>query len=440
MRINVDKLFEMEVNKSNRENLNLKLQKAIQSSLTKFKKNTENTKFSFYFKSNPNVYVVETQVPDLWLKTRKPFNKNECFLYGIAERETKENMYPLTPYVIPDENSLNSKGAHVDKIELDELFGGVKLHSVDPFADDFNINKFSPKAEEKVNKGEKKAETSMSDFYKNMMQENASTLKKKWCLVVSQYKSYGPYTCFEMYSFLQNLLKQFEGEQAVHNFLVCDIESDIYYQPESVLEILENEMKENTLSPNQNRELEKLLNNTSQNNNHTNPSNPINPAQNFRERKLPENPNHLITKYDVFEMNSKFNTAHYLPIKQLKEQLKMIKNKENYSNNRQWGYESNQGRERKLTWNNSNSRDNYFDKKTYGRAMENHQNFNKFNSPQMNMMSKTPKNNQFTKFNFNAGSIYDINKTSAFTEEKEPKTLEMLPDVKLVSIKDQLFD
>jgi hypothetical protein len=54
----------------------------VQYFLNKFKKNSSPENFSFYFKSNPNVNVVEPQIPDLWLKTRIPFDKNQCFVRG----------------------------------------------------------------------------------------------------------------------------------------------------------------------------------------------------------------------------------------------------------------------------------------------------------------------------------------------------------------------
>jgi hypothetical protein len=65
-----------------------KTHELVQLFLTKFKKNSSNDKFSFYFKSNPNVYTVEPQIPDLYIKTRKPFDKNECF---VIEKDNEVN-------------------------------------------------------------------------------------------------------------------------------------------------------------------------------------------------------------------------------------------------------------------------------------------------------------------------------------------------------------
>jgi hypothetical protein len=72
-----------------------KMHDTVQFFLTKFKKNSEDEKFSFYFKCNPNVNIIESQVPDLWLKTLTQFNKNDCFIIeGDKKIEAKENLFP----------------------------------------------------------------------------------------------------------------------------------------------------------------------------------------------------------------------------------------------------------------------------------------------------------------------------------------------------------
>ncbi len=69
--------------------MNDQMHNTIQYYLTKFKKISESDLFSFYFKSNPNVYSTETQIPDLYLKTIKPFDKNECFVMNINKKLNK---------------------------------------------------------------------------------------------------------------------------------------------------------------------------------------------------------------------------------------------------------------------------------------------------------------------------------------------------------------
>lgn len=75
----------------NDNNLREKLHNTVQHFLTKFQKNTGQERLPFDFKSNPNVHCIEPYLPDLWLKTRKPFDKNECF---VNEKLLKENLFP----------------------------------------------------------------------------------------------------------------------------------------------------------------------------------------------------------------------------------------------------------------------------------------------------------------------------------------------------------
>jgi hypothetical protein len=74
----------------------INLNKCIQNFLTKYKKGSDQKFFSFRFSTNPDLYIPEAQLPDLWLKTRKQFNKNECFVFTNSEEEKKmkENMFP----------------------------------------------------------------------------------------------------------------------------------------------------------------------------------------------------------------------------------------------------------------------------------------------------------------------------------------------------------
>jgi hypothetical protein len=65
----------------------------IQYFLNKYKTEINNKNLSFTFRSNPNIHVIESQLPDLWLKTRKPFNRNACF-YSEKEENRTENTYP----------------------------------------------------------------------------------------------------------------------------------------------------------------------------------------------------------------------------------------------------------------------------------------------------------------------------------------------------------
>lgn len=51
----------------------------IQFLLNKFKVNRKVENASFQFSSNPTVYELESQLPELWLRSRNPLDKNLAY-------------------------------------------------------------------------------------------------------------------------------------------------------------------------------------------------------------------------------------------------------------------------------------------------------------------------------------------------------------------------
>jgi hypothetical protein len=68
----------------------------VQKFLSRFEINSDPKHFSVRFKADADLYIPEAQLPDLWLKTRKPFNRNFCFIFEYLEVERKqlENPFP----------------------------------------------------------------------------------------------------------------------------------------------------------------------------------------------------------------------------------------------------------------------------------------------------------------------------------------------------------
>ena len=65
----------MSTNSKLQENLT----QTIQSLLNKFKASRNVDLTSFQFKSNPTVYMLESQVPEIWLKSKNPINKHDVY-------------------------------------------------------------------------------------------------------------------------------------------------------------------------------------------------------------------------------------------------------------------------------------------------------------------------------------------------------------------------
>jgi len=244
---------------------------------------------------------------------------------------------------------------------------------------------------------------------------------RKWFLIVPNYSNFGPYTSEEIYVFLTNLFSKNPELKENHTFMVADADSDIYFQPSSIIEKLEEEVKDKIKPLDAKSELEKIILNK------TNKQKPP-----FRERKFSDN-SKLITKYDVCEMNSKFKNAHFLPLKQLKQQLKTLKNKQNMQNN-----ENNNFNNNFVNYsNNPNYNQNFNVDVRNGvqpRVFENIYN-NKFN-----LNYQTPRHNfsHRERNNFNFSSQIQDN----FFQKNtcEVGSGKALPHVKLISIKEKLFD
>ncbi len=63
----------------------------LQVFLSKFKK-TKSPSANFEYITNPNVYSLQSSLPDLYLKTRIPFDKNQCFIR--SKKAISVNMFP----------------------------------------------------------------------------------------------------------------------------------------------------------------------------------------------------------------------------------------------------------------------------------------------------------------------------------------------------------
>jgi hypothetical protein len=304
---------------------------------------------------------------------------------------------------------LNSKQLHIDKIEIDKLFETSEnvskpslktnvLQTNDLFSPNFNIESLS-KVDEPLNSTKKKEDINEL-LFKSFEEWNSSIHPRKWVIAVSDNFHYGPYNSEEIYAFLFNLFDKSPEAKEVHSFMVVNSESDIYYQPDAVLEMLEKEVKDKILPIDPKEELERLVIQ-------------IQPEEDFsRERKFSDNPN-LITKFDSGRRRSKFKNTEYLPLKELHQQFRNPGDygKQNYNQNQYNSYH-------KTRSFGGNNRDFYTPHNKYnqsqgGQRYHHTQNYFK------------PENSQFNE-----------------QEKTEPQPLQEKKQSKvtLVSIKDTLFD
>jgi hypothetical protein len=171
--------------------------------------------------------------------------------------------------VIPDEKCLNTKAVHVGKIDVDDLFKGVKITTIDPFAEDFAFNKENKENENNnlMNKSninnydygsENKTEETNTgtSIFAQLDHKLTEYERQKW-YIQTEITNFGPYSSEEIYLFLTNLFTKSPELKEDHTYMVIDSESDIYYKPDAVLDNLHDELKAYLKTDDPKKEIEK---------------------------------------------------------------------------------------------------------------------------------------------------------------------------------------
>jgi hypothetical protein len=198
--------------------------------LSKYSPSISKDIFPFEFRTNPNIYSAESQEPEFYLRSLKPFDKNLCFYNIKLTRELKENLFPKEKYEIKKDLS-----QVVEKIDLDDLFGKVKYTTIDVFDKDFNIDNIE--------------ESIIKTNIKKIINENKivpyeKKEKRQWFII--GMRGYGPYNDQEIYNFLIKINMSKDNTAMKSKLMVLEKISDIFYTVDSCLE----ELNKTLLIPN----------------------------------------------------------------------------------------------------------------------------------------------------------------------------------------------
>ena len=192
--------------------------------LETYKSSKNNALFSKKFLKECPLYTRDSQIPDSFYKLHKPFDRNLVFYiahgpYGSSRRKSNsfykmsENYYPKFPLILSSSCDLISKN---NKNKINDNEEGHKLN-------------------EKVEEGEK-------DFMMNDL------VNKVWSMKLYNENTtchYGPYSSQVVFQFLKNYYIPMNlQEQKKMNLLISDIINDIYYQPESLYQMLQIELNQ----------------------------------------------------------------------------------------------------------------------------------------------------------------------------------------------------
>ena len=181
--------------------------------------------FAEKFLNECPLYTRESQIPDSFYKLHKPFDRNSVFYiahgpYGTSRRNASytynnmnRNYYPKYPLILSSSCDLIARLNKKNKDRKEEHKSG-----------------------ETIEEGEK-------DF---MMHD---VTNKVWSMKLLKDNSichYGPYSSKVVYQFLKNYYVPLDQqEQNKMNLLITDLMCDIYYQPDSLYQMLQDAYTKN---------------------------------------------------------------------------------------------------------------------------------------------------------------------------------------------------
>ena len=174
--------------------------------LSAFKFSCDSSALSPSFMEESYVYSRECQIPDIYTKTKIPFNKNSIFDVKREHRskhknnQVKPNMFPTHPLIVDDKSDLR-------KVEKKNY---IKLN----FLKENDLNSMFIQIKE-----------------------------KSWIVhLISGDKEnkYGPMNSLKVYTFLKNVyMKMSMEEKEKNSIMIMDVDYDIHYHPETIMEYLE---------------------------------------------------------------------------------------------------------------------------------------------------------------------------------------------------------
>jgi hypothetical protein len=189
--------------------------------LESYKTSKKQSLFSEKFLKECPLYATESQIPDSFYKLHKPFDRNSAFYighgpYGSSRRNSNysykisKNYYPRCPLILSNSCDLISIVNKKNKKD--------------------NVNNVN-KSAENIGEGEK-------DF---MMTDLINKIWSMKLLNDNMICQYGPYSSKVMFQFLKNYYIPLNPqEQKKMNLLITDIMQDIYYQPDTLYQMLQD--------------------------------------------------------------------------------------------------------------------------------------------------------------------------------------------------------
>jgi len=148
-------------------------------------------------------------------------------------------------------NSFNNKNNYLFKKSNNDFEDNISSTK-----NKFFNNKFD-KVENSL--GEKQEQKNLNIF--NLWDEMSSnkSKKNKWFIRSQNQVNYGPFSNEEIYNYLKTTMTTNPNSELLKNSIIIDSEVDIYFKPDSALEVIQQDIKNISLPKNPQDELDKIL-------------------------------------------------------------------------------------------------------------------------------------------------------------------------------------
>lgn len=218
----------------------------------------------------------DKKLSELPMKTNLKFDN--YFSFNPNQNLNSERLYS---------NNFNYFGNQTDKTSLNDK--------------NLNPNKY----DNIKNRFDEKAGAKNLNLFSLWDQMNAEkTAKKKWLIKSQNQINYGPFSNEEIYNYLKTTLTTNPNSELLKNSIIIDSEMDIYFKPDSALEVIQQEIKDITLPPNPKDELEKILIKVTKNESEAETQNP-NETHEEETDALQNNSNFVLEENSPSENQSK---------------------------------------------------------------------------------------------------------------------------------------
>ena len=178
--------------------------------LSAFKFSSDSSVLSPSFTEDPLAFSKECLIPDIYTKTKIPFNKNSLFDIkgGIKVKRNpkmkniKPNLFPRHPLIVDESSELRK---------------------------------------EENNRSKKRTFFSNNSMFSNIEE-------KCWIVTLingNKTNEYGPMNSMNVYLFIKNVYMKMSKEEKENNTLmIMDVELNIHYHPETLMEYFTQAFKE----------------------------------------------------------------------------------------------------------------------------------------------------------------------------------------------------